>query len=251
MTTHNLKKALAALLAAALIIPQGAVAAYAADAAASAAPAPASFQGVDVADDLVTIKLSTSVQYNSFLTQNPPRLILELLDTKNDAAARSAKGQGRYLKGVRTSQFQRTPRMITRVVLDLIKMAVYKIGSDPAGMTVKLVGPDDAAGADDSAPSDAASRGPRRAEAGARAAWPPRTRRRPQNAPASTSASARRRRVAMARRARAGDHGRAGQARASGREGSFRGRGLQARRPRGQDADGARGRRPGRGRDRR
>ena len=151
MTTHDLKKALAALLAAALIIPQGAVAAYAADAAASSAPATASFQGVDVADDLVTIKLSTAVQYNSFLTQTPPRLILELLDTKNDAASRSANGQGKYLKGVRTSQFQSTPRMITRVVLDLIKMAVYKIGTDAAGMTVKLVGSDD-----DAAPSESA-----------------------------------------------------------------------------------------------
>jgi type IV pilus assembly protein PilQ len=155
MTTIDLKKALAVLLAAAIIIPQGAVAAYAADAAASA-PAPASFQGVDVADDMVTIKLSTSVQYNSFLTQTPPRLILELLDTRNDAAARTAKGQGKYLKGVRTSQFQKTPRLITRVVLDLLKMAVYKIGADPAGMTVKLVGSDDDAASDDSA-SDAAS----------------------------------------------------------------------------------------------
>jgi type IV pilus assembly protein PilQ len=151
MTTHDLKKALAATLAAALIIPQGAVAAYAADAVAPA-PASASFQGVDVADDAVTIKLSTSVQYNSFLTQTPPRLVLELLDTKNDFSARSAKGQGKYLKGVRTSQFQKTPRMITRVVLDLVKMAVYKIAADPAGMTVKLSGSDDAADSD--APSD-------------------------------------------------------------------------------------------------
>ena len=152
MTTHDLKKALAAALAAALIIPQGAIAAYAADGAAPVAPVAASFQGLDIADDAVTIKLSTSVQYNSFLTQTPPRLVLELLDTKNDFSARSAKGQGKYLKGVRTSQFQKTPRMITRVVLDLIKMAVYKIAADPAGMTVKLSGSDDAADSD--APSD-------------------------------------------------------------------------------------------------
>jgi type IV pilus assembly protein PilQ len=160
MTTRNSKKAIAALLAAALIIPQGAVAAFAADAA-SAAPAPASFNGVDVADDLVTIKLSAPVQYNSFLTQTPPRLVLELLDTKNDASVRTAKGSGKYLAGVRSSQFQKTPRMITRVVLDLIKMAVYKIGQEPAGMTVRLVGSDDAATAapanDSSAPSEAAA----------------------------------------------------------------------------------------------
>jgi type IV pilus assembly protein PilQ len=154
MTTRDfLKKATAALLTAALILPQGAVAAFAADSAAPSAPAPASFQGVDVSDDLVTIKLSTSVQYNSFLTQTPPRLVLELLDTKNDAAAHTAKGQGKYLAGVRSSQFQRKPRMITRVVLDLIKMAVYKIEADSAGMIVRLVGSDD----DASAPSDSSA----------------------------------------------------------------------------------------------
>lgn len=141
MTTHNLKKATAALLAAALIVPQGAVAAYAsAVVSPPAASAAASFQGVEVSDDLVTIKLSTSVQYNSFLTQTPPRLVLELLDTKNAAAVRTAKGKGQYLAGVRTSQFQKTPRLITRVVLDLVKMAVYKISADPKGLAVQLVG---------------------------------------------------------------------------------------------------------------
>ncbi|HXS99160.1 MAG TPA: secretin N-terminal domain-containing protein [Elusimicrobiota bacterium] len=173
MTTDHFKKALAALLAAALVVPQGAVAAFAADAAsaapaaastaavtapAPAASAPASFRGVVVGPDSVSIRLSGPVQYNSFLTQKPPRLILELLDTKNDVAraARSSKGQGDYLKGVRTSQFRVTPRLITRVVLDLNKMAVYKIGSDSAGMTVKLAGSgaEDAAGSDKAAAAD-------------------------------------------------------------------------------------------------
>jgi type IV pilus assembly protein PilQ len=164
MTTHNLKKAAAAFLAAALIMPQGAVAAYAADAAASAAPVPASFQGVDVADDLVTIKLSTAVQYNSFLTQTPPRLILELLDTKHDAVERAAKGKGQYLAGVRTSQFQRSPRMITRVVLDLIKMGVYKVSAVSGGLAVQLIGSGAATAAaapgDDEVPEEPAAATP-------------------------------------------------------------------------------------------
>jgi len=150
MTTQDLKKAAAAVLIAALIMPQGAVVAYAADAASAAAPA--SFQGVDVADDLVTIKLSTAVQYNSFLTQTPPRLILELLDTQHDAAVRAAKGRGQYLAGVRTSQFQKTPRMITRVVLDLVKMGVYKVSAVPQGLAVQLIG---AAGSGPAASNDA------------------------------------------------------------------------------------------------
>ena len=162
MTTHYLKKATAALLAAALILPNGAVAAYAAEAAAVSAPV--SFQGVEVADDLVTIKLSTAAQYNSFLTQTPPRLILELLDTKHDAADRAAKGKGQFLAGVRTSQFQKTPRMITRVVLDLVKMGVYKIAAVPKGLSVQLIGASGPAAAavddKDDAPEDAPAPAP-------------------------------------------------------------------------------------------
>ncbi|MFI5347143.1 MAG: AMIN domain-containing protein, partial [Elusimicrobiota bacterium] len=165
MTTHDMKKATASLLAAALIIPQGVVPAFASAVVvgAPASAAPASFTGVDVSDDLVTIKLSTSVQYNSFLTQTPPRLILELLDTKHDTAVRAAKGKGQYLAGVRTSQFQKSPRMITRVVMDLVKMGVYKVSADPKGLAVQLIGSADSASAaakGDDAPDASAAPAP-------------------------------------------------------------------------------------------
>ena len=68
MINHQMKKALSAALAVILAVPAGVITAFAADAAA----APAVFQGVEVTDDLVTIKLSTAVLYNSFLTQTPP-----------------------------------------------------------------------------------------------------------------------------------------------------------------------------------
>ena len=132
MTQFDLKKLLAATLSAALILPSGAVAARAQEAA--------SFQGVVVGDDMVTIRLSTGVLYNSFLTQTPPRLVMELQDVKHDAPSRSMKGQGAYLAGVRTSQFEKTPRLITRVVMDLVKMAGYKVAAVDGGLTVQLVG---------------------------------------------------------------------------------------------------------------
>ncbi len=130
------KKALASALAAILAFPMGSVPALAAD----AAPAPASFQGIDVADDMVTIKLSTSVLYNSFLTQTPPRLVMELLDVKHEGPTQSMKGKGQFLAGVRSSQFEKSPRLITRVVMDLVKMAGYKVGTVPGGLSVQLVG---------------------------------------------------------------------------------------------------------------
>ena len=133
MTNHNLlKKALATILSAALLLPSGALPALAAE--------PASFQGIEVAEDFVTIKLSTSVLYNSFLTQTPPRLVMELLDTRHDGPTEFAKGQGKYLAAVRSSQFEKEPRLITRVVMDLAKMVGYKVGTSDAGLTVKLVG---------------------------------------------------------------------------------------------------------------
>jgi|CXWL01.1.fsa_nt_gi type IV pilus secretin PilQ/predicted competence protein len=134
MTNHNLfqKKALAMVLIAALLLPS--------TASAASAATPASFEGIEVSDDFVTIKLSTSVLYNSFLTQTPPRLVMELLDTRHDGATEFSKGQGRYLDAVRSSQFEKEPRFITRVVMDLKKMVGYKVGTAPEGLTVKLVG---------------------------------------------------------------------------------------------------------------
>ena len=170
--------------------------------------------------------------------------MLELLDTKNDAAVRSAKGRGKYLAGVRSSQFQKAPRLITRVVLDLVKMAVYKIGLDPAGMTVRLVGSDDDAAAE---PADV-----RVAPTGARRRRPPPTsvrgRRRACSAAPAPAPPA-----PVARRSRrppplpAAPEPPRSRARPAGQK-LFGGRGVQARRSRGQDAAGARVRGAERGR---
>jgi type IV pilus secretin PilQ/predicted competence protein len=146
MINHQMKKALSAALAIVLAVPAGVIPAFAAD----AAPAPAVFQGVEVSNDLVTIKLSTAVLYNSFLTQTPPRLVMELLDTKHEGPTQSAKGKGAFLAGVRSSQYEKSPRLITRVVMDLVKMAGYKVGTTKAGLTVQIVGSVDDAAVDPS-----------------------------------------------------------------------------------------------------
>ncbi len=136
MINHQIKKALSAALAVVLALPAGVIPAFAAD----AVPAPAEFRGIEVANDFVTIKLSTGVLYNSFLTQTPPRLVMELLDTKHEGPTQSVKGKGAFLSGVRSSQFEKSPRLITRVVMDLVKMAGYKVGTTKDGLTVQIVG---------------------------------------------------------------------------------------------------------------
>ena len=153
MINYPLKKALSTALAVILAVPSGVLPAVAAD----AASAPVVFQGVDVSDDFITIKLSTAVLYNSFLTQTPPRLVMELLDTKHEGPTESTKGKGAFLAGVRSSQFEKSPRLITRVVLDLVKMAGYKVGTTKAGLTVQIVGSVDAEETNEPAPQAAAA----------------------------------------------------------------------------------------------
>ncbi|PIR15980.1 MAG: hypothetical protein COV48_11375, partial [Elusimicrobia bacterium CG11_big_fil_rev_8_21_14_0_20_64_6] len=136
MNYHHMKKALSAALAVVLAVPGGVIPSFAAD----TSLAPVEFQGVDISEDFVTIKLSSAAMYNSFLTQTPPRLVMELLDTQHDGPTRSSKGKGAVLAGVRSSQFENSPRLITRVVFDLVKMAGYKVGTSKAGLTVQIVG---------------------------------------------------------------------------------------------------------------
>ncbi|MDX6770449.1 MAG: type IV pilus secretin PilQ [Elusimicrobiota bacterium] len=153
MTIHDLRKATAAFLAACLIVPNASVAARAAEAAGT----PVTFQGAEAGEDAVTIKLSGPVQYNSFLTQTPPRLVMELLDTKHEGPNQSVKGQGKFLAGVRSSQFEKTPRLITRIVMDLVKMAGYRVEAVDAGLKVHLVGSVEDDSTASSAPAPAAA----------------------------------------------------------------------------------------------
>ncbi len=152
MTIHDLRKATAAFLAACLIVPTHGVTAFAAEVAKTASV----YKGADVADDVVTIKLTAPVQYNSFLTQTPPRLVMELLDTQHEGPNQSLKGQGTFLSGVRSSQFEKSPRLITRIVMDLVKMAGYRVEAVDAGLKVHLVGSVEDAPAAAPAPAAAA-----------------------------------------------------------------------------------------------
>lgn len=131
------KRTGAAVLAALLAIPSGVAPALAAE---SPAPSPVQYQGSVVGEDSVVLKLTGSAQYKSFLTQAPPRLVIELFDTLNSVPNESLKGSGKLLSGVRSGQFEREPRLVTRVVLDLVKMAGYRVEALGEGLKVYLVG---------------------------------------------------------------------------------------------------------------
>lgn len=111
-----------------------------------AAGAEVTLNGLSVEDDSVTIQLSAAAQYNGFLTANPPRLVIELFDTENQVGAKEIAGKGAYLKRVRAGQFQRSPRMVSRIVMDLNEMAGYRVAMSGNDLIVQLVGDGSAQG---------------------------------------------------------------------------------------------------------
>jgi type IV pilus assembly protein PilQ len=146
-----LKRSLAAALSLALICPQALAL------PSSAAEAGAVVEGLGVAEDVVTIKLTAAAQHNGFLTANPPRLVVELLDADNQVGVKEVAGKGRFLKRVRVAQFQRSPKMIVRVVMDLKEMAGYRLVQSGNNLVVSLVAEPGAASAPAAKPEPAAA----------------------------------------------------------------------------------------------
>ncbi|MFA5138511.1 MAG: type IV pilus secretin PilQ [Elusimicrobiota bacterium] len=133
MTNQPLRRCLALLTAAALLLCQeGPALLWAAESAL--------LEGVEVGADEVAVHLTSRVKFNTFVTSNPPRLVIEFLDTEFTASERQQGGKGSLLKGVRSGQYQRTPSMITRIVLDLLKEAAYTAKWEDNKLLVSLTG---------------------------------------------------------------------------------------------------------------
>lgn len=140
MIKHPMRKTFAAALALLLLCPPGAVAPLWAQPAGKSGDDASDLVTVDdlvVAPDQVIIKLSDKAQYQTAVTQNPPRLIVDLLGTQYQAPKKVA-GQGKYLKDVRGAQFAPLPSPVSRVVLDLSEIPGYKIIKQGSDLVVAL-----------------------------------------------------------------------------------------------------------------
>jgi len=124
-----------------MVFPPGAIPAAWADDAVSV-------DGITVGVDRVQIHLSAEAQYTSRVTANPPRLILDLAGAEYKVDSKAFPAKGLYLKGVRASQYQPAPDMVSRVVLDLNEMTGYQISKNDAGLLVTLGSPAQTADAD-------------------------------------------------------------------------------------------------------
>ncbi|MEK7745025.1 MAG: secretin N-terminal domain-containing protein, partial [Elusimicrobiota bacterium] len=107
----------------------------------AAAPAPKAvvLESVEVGPDTVSLELSEQVRFTPTVTANPPRLILELSGVEHRAKAKLQEGQGRFLKKVRSGQFQKTP-LLSRIVLDLSKPVGYQAKWEGSRLVLSLQG---------------------------------------------------------------------------------------------------------------
>ncbi|MBI5243077.1 MAG: SPOR domain-containing protein [Elusimicrobia bacterium] len=127
---------------------------------------PVQLRGIDTAPDLVVLRLSAPVQYKMSVEGRPPRLVIDLFNTRLKRALEPAKGYGALLKGIRSAQLSKEPDWVARVILDVEKEPEYKIRWGTDLMTVELAEmpagtPNESAAA---APTPEPAPGPPRAE---------------------------------------------------------------------------------------
>lgn len=86
----------------------------------------ATVKSVRVSADSVYIATDRPVQYKAFTMEQPPKLVLELMDSRMQTL-QDIPVNGATLRKVRTGQFKTSPVSISRVVMDLSQKTAYEI----------------------------------------------------------------------------------------------------------------------------
>ncbi len=97
----------------------------------------ASVQSVRVSADNVYIATDRPVEYKVLNIEQPPQMVLELLDSKMKTL-QDMPANGQFLRKVRTSQFQTSPVSISRVVMELTQKTAYEITRKGSELVVML-----------------------------------------------------------------------------------------------------------------
>jgi len=77
-----------------------------------------------------------TVEHQDFLLANPARLVVDFVGARHGLEKNRYDGDGKLVKGVRTSQFTADPNEVTRVVFDLAEGTKYKVTRN--GSTVEV-----------------------------------------------------------------------------------------------------------------
>ncbi|MEK6654098.1 MAG: AMIN domain-containing protein, partial [Thermodesulfobacteriota bacterium] len=120
-----------ALLISALFLAQNPVFIYAAQAAV--------VKSVRVSSESVYITTDKPVRYKAFTMSDPPRLIVELDDSRLKTLEEIPVNSV-FIRKVRTGQFKTSPVSVSRIVLELTQKAVYDITQKGTEMVVVIGG---------------------------------------------------------------------------------------------------------------
>ncbi len=99
----------------------------------------ATVEAVRVSSGSVYIETDRPVEYRSFMQRNPPKLIVELVNSRLRTLEDIPAGGDPILK-VRTGQFKTSPVSVSRVVMDLARQAPYTITRNGGELAVVFGG---------------------------------------------------------------------------------------------------------------
>jgi len=83
-----------------------------------------------------TLECTGDVHHQDFLMSNPSRVVVDIMGVQNALTKMTEVGDGKLVKGVRTSQFTSAPEMVTRVVFDIADGTRYKV--DKKGNSIEV-----------------------------------------------------------------------------------------------------------------
>ncbi len=119
---------------------------------AEAAPAPSTPARVEIAHALEEVRVASGAdgvtvsllgdgtfRPRDFDLENPPRIVIDLPGVKNEVRKRVVPVAGGQVSRVRISQFQTTPELVTRVVIDLARPTPHAVQADGERLAI-LVG---------------------------------------------------------------------------------------------------------------
>ncbi|HEY6148098.1 MAG TPA: type IV pilus secretin PilQ, partial [Thermoanaerobaculia bacterium] len=89
-------------------------------------------------DGLVTVALlgDGSFHAKAFALENPPRIVIDLPGVKNEVRKRAIPVKSDLVTRVRVAQFQTSPEMVTRIVLDLSRSTPHALRTDGERLSV-------------------------------------------------------------------------------------------------------------------
>jgi len=93
---------------------------------------------IKIDGDSVVMTLSGKVKFHAFKISDPPRLVVELMNTEYNASRHVIRGSSSIVERIRGSQYKNEPVKVARIVLDLKKFVDYQINENNGQLTIRL-----------------------------------------------------------------------------------------------------------------